>query len=193
MQVLQISTEVLTVCSTSHYGVVSSNLTNVLCLSTVSLYALSAAPVHWIHEVNWFWCWRWKTKKQNNANLMACTTTCMHTNTPTLYKNFCFLTFKSPESRRYVNMSFHQPSVLLPSCRMTNPANLMARIILTLLRADRSSDPSYSKTSLETLAVLHRRFQHVSLYWHRGGGTRRWRRRRRGVTRQHWSDWFLAS
>lgn len=46
MQVLQISTEVLTVSSTSHYGVVSSNLTNVLCLSTVSLYALSAAPVH---------------------------------------------------------------------------------------------------------------------------------------------------
>lgn len=44
----------------------------------------------------------------------------------------------------------------------------MARIKFTLLKADQSPDLSYSKTSLETLAVLQRRFQHVSLYWRQG-------------------------
>lgn len=44
----------------------------------------------------------------------------------------------------------------------------MAHIKSTLLQADQSPDPSYSQTSLETLAVLQRHFQHVSLYWRWG-------------------------
>lgn len=41
----------------------------------------------------------------------------------------------------------------------------MARMKLPLLKAKQSPDPSYSETSLQTLTVLQRRFQHVSLYW----------------------------
>lgn len=101
---------------------------------------------------------------QNDANLELCRSTVpVHTTTPALCKNTLFLTFSTPETWRYVNISFHQPSVFLPSCRITNPTKSMTCIIFPLLRADQSPDPSYSKRSFEMLAGLQRRFQHCSL------------------------------
>lgn len=124
------------------------------------------------------------------ANLMTRAATCTHTDIPTLSKNFCFLTFKSSESWRYVNMSLHQPSAVLPGSRIMNPASLMARINFSLLKADQSPDPSYSKTSLETRPVLHRRFQHVSLYWRRGQREMKGKEKKRGD--EEGNIWFLA-
>lgn len=55
-----------------------------------------------------------------------------------------------------------------------------ARTKFTLLKADQSPDLSYSKRSLKTVAVLERRFQHVSLYWHQGHQEMKERKNKRG-------------